>query len=74
MTAESEQALARHQYQAAKMQADSWARIIAQDVLKALDDWRHLPTRKTLEEFKAAEAAEVQARAAWDRADARVAS
>lgn len=75
MTAAEDQALARHTYQAAKMQADSWARIIADDVVKAArEDWRHLPTRKMLDNYVDAVKAESVARAAWDRADSAVAS
>lgn len=69
-------ALARHKFQMAKLEADSWARIIAREVAEARTsgDWSLLPTLKTLEEFRAAERAEGVARAAWDRADAQVAS
>lgn len=73
-TAAGAQALARHTYQAAKMQADSWARIIADDVVAAASDWAKLPTRKMLDNYVDAVKAETVARAAWDRADSRAAS
>ena len=54
-------ALAAHNHQLAKIEADSWAHIIAQDCLAALDDWSKLPTRSTLMRFKAAKADLVRA-------------
>ena len=56
MSAESH-ALARHRFDLAKIEADAWAHVIAQDTLAALDDWHKLPTRDMLAKYKAAKAA-----------------